>query len=119
MLVNVKYMYSLQFATSAAAPLFEHIAAAVQPTVAGHSTQKARNQDSLQVVEFPDVEGPLEFQYDEEWLGVLQATHYLMSLNRQQAPLPGKRTLLNLSRLVTAKHACPCTHAISPPKGPT
>ena len=44
----------------------------------------------MQVVEFPDVEGPLEFQYDEEWLGVLQATHHLMSLNRQQVPLPGK-----------------------------
>lgn len=43
-----------------------------------------------QVVEFPDVDGPLEFGYDEEWLGVLQATHHLMSLNRQQAPLPGK-----------------------------
>ncbi|KAL3132875.1 hypothetical protein ABBQ38_006795 [Trebouxia sp. C0009 RCD-2024] len=43
----------------------------------------------LQVVEFPDVEGPLEFQYDEEWLGVLQTTHHLMSLNRQQVPLPG------------------------------
>ena len=45
-----------------------------------------------QVVEFPDVEGPLEFGYDEEWLGILQATHHLMSLNRQQAPLPGKST---------------------------
>ena len=44
----------------------------------------------VQVVEFPDVEGPLEFGYDEEWLGILQATHHLMSLNRQQAPLPGK-----------------------------
>lgn len=43
-----------------------------------------------QVVEFPDVDGPLEFGYDEEWLAILQATHHLMSLNRQQAPLPGK-----------------------------
>ncbi|DBA70331.1 TPA: hypothetical protein ACH3X2_011753 [Trebouxia sp. C0005] len=43
----------------------------------------------LQVVEFPDVEGPLEFEYDEEWLGVLQATHHLMSTTRQQTPLPG------------------------------
>ena len=43
-----------------------------------------------QAVEFPDGEGPLEFGYDEEWLGILQATHHLMSLNRQQAPLPGK-----------------------------
>ena len=43
-----------------------------------------------QVVEFPDVEGPLEFGYDEEWVGVLQATHHLMSTSRQQGPLPGK-----------------------------
>lgn len=50
----------------------------------------------MQVVEFPDVEGPLEFQYDEEWLGVLQATHHLMSLNRQQVPLPGKRSFVFL-----------------------
>lgn len=43
-----------------------------------------------QVVEFPDVEGPLQFGYDEEWMGVLQATHHLMSTNRHQTPLPGK-----------------------------
>lgn len=43
-----------------------------------------------QVVEFPNVEGPLEFGYDEEWVGVLQATHHLMSTTRQQTPLPGK-----------------------------
>lgn len=48
----------------------------------------------LQVVEFPDVDGPLQFQYDEEWLGVLQATHHLMSLNRQQVPLPGKHSFV-------------------------
>lgn len=46
----------------------------------------------MQVVEFPDAKGSLEFQYDEEWLGVLQATHHLLSLNRQQVPLPGKHT---------------------------
>ena len=45
---------------------------------------------AVQVVEFPDVEGPLEFSYDEEWLSILQATHNLMSLRRQQSPLPGK-----------------------------
>jgi len=47
-------------------------------------------QSSFQVVEFPDVEGPLEFGYDKEWVGVLQATHHLMSTTRQQTPLPGK-----------------------------
>ncbi len=50
----------------------------------------AINPNCAQVVEFPDVEGPLEFGYDEEWLGVLQTTHHLMSTNRQQTPLPGK-----------------------------
>ena len=44
----------------------------------------------VQAVEFPDVEGPLEFGYDKEWLAILQAIYHLMSLNRQQAPLPGK-----------------------------
>ena len=48
---------------------------------------------TVQVVEFPDVEGPLEFQYDEEWLSVLQATHHLMSLNRRQSPLPGTHSI--------------------------
>ena len=68
--------------------------------------------DCMQVVEFPDVEGPLEFQYDEEWLGVLQATHHLMSLNRQQVPLPGKHSILclfcncqRISRAVTSLQA--------------
>lgn len=59
--------------------------------------------DCMQVVEFPDVEGALEFQYDEEWLGVLQATHHLMSLNRQQAPLPGTVLSSSCFRLATTQ----------------
>ncbi|KAI7845707.1 hypothetical protein COHA_000821 [Chlorella ohadii] len=42
----------------------------------------------LQVIDFPDAEGPLEFEYDPEWLAVLRATHGLMSLQRRAAPLP-------------------------------
>ncbi len=41
-----------------------------------------------QVIDFPDAEGPLEFEYDPEWLAVLRATHGLMSLQRRAAPLP-------------------------------
>ncbi|KAK9809956.1 hypothetical protein WJX72_002497 [[Myrmecia] bisecta] len=47
------------------------------------------NRAFLQVVEFPDADGPLEFAYDEEWLGILRTTHSLTSLTRRQAPLPG------------------------------
>ena len=50
----------------------------------------------VQVVEFPDVEGACEFSYDEEWLGILRATHHLMSLKRQQVALPGKLGLREL-----------------------
>ena len=42
----------------------------------------------LQVIDFPDAEGPLEFSYDEEWLAVLRSTHGLLSLQRRAAPLP-------------------------------
>ena len=72
----------------------------------------------LQVVEFPDVEGPLEFQYDEEWLGVLQTTHHLMSLNRRQAPLPGKHSTpffcvgQCMNMLVSAEHGVAQHHSM-------
>ena len=42
----------------------------------------------VQIIDFPDAEGPLEFEYDPEWLAVLRATHGLMSLQRRAAPLP-------------------------------
>jgi lariat debranching enzyme len=42
----------------------------------------------LQVIDFPDAKGPLEFSYDEEWLAVLRSTHGLLSLQRRAAPLP-------------------------------
>lgn len=43
---------------------------------------------AYQIIDFPDAEGPLEFEYDPEWLAVLRATHGLMSLQRRAAPLP-------------------------------
>ena len=43
---------------------------------------------NLQVIEFPDAEGPLEFSYDPEWLAVLRSTHDLLSLQRNGGRLP-------------------------------
>ncbi len=46
----------------------------------------------LQVVHFPDADGPREFQYDAEWLAVLRATHDATSLAvRPPAPPPAPR----------------------------
>lgn len=44
------------------------------------------------MVSFPEAEGPLQLQYDEEWLAVLRTTHSLMSLQRRAVSLPGART---------------------------
>ena len=41
-----------------------------------------------QVVDFPEADGPLEFEYDAEWLAVLRSTHGLLSLQRRPAALP-------------------------------
>ncbi|KAK9834807.1 hypothetical protein WJX81_000122 [Elliptochloris bilobata] len=43
----------------------------------------------LQVIDFPEAEGPLEFGYDEEWLAVLRGTHSLLSLRPSPSSLPG------------------------------
>ena len=48
----------------------------------------ASSSHALQVIEFPDAEGPLEFSYDPEWLAVLRATHGLLSLQRNGGRLP-------------------------------
>lgn len=42
----------------------------------------------LQIIDFPDAQGPLEFSYDTEWLGVLRATHNLTSLQPRPPPPP-------------------------------
>jgi lariat debranching enzyme len=41
----------------------------------------------LQVVDFPEAQGPRQVEYDAEWLAVLRATHGLTCL-RQRAPPP-------------------------------
>mmetsp|Transcript_4438 Transcript_4438/g.12800 ORF Transcript_4438/g.12800 Transcript_4438/m.12800 type:complete len:740 (-) Transcript_4438:2240-4459(-) len=43
----------------------------------------------LQVVDFPDAQGPKQLCYDEEWLAVLRGTHHLLSLHPRPRPLPG------------------------------
>ncbi|KAL1920001.1 uncharacterized protein VTP21DRAFT_1147 [Calcarisporiella thermophila] len=46
------------------------------------------NRDFLQIVDFPDVEGPHEFAYDEEWLAILRTYHEYLSLERMPKALP-------------------------------
>jgi hypothetical protein len=41
----------------------------------------------LQILELP-VRGPLQLQYDPEWLAILRSTHELMSLQKYAPPLP-------------------------------
>ncbi len=59
----------------------------------------------LQVVEL-DAQGPLQLEYDEEWLAIMRATHHHLTLNRQQGPLPAScdlaGVLLRLNCLPTA-----------------
>ncbi|TPX70246.1 hypothetical protein SpCBS45565_g01870 [Spizellomyces sp. 'palustris'] len=44
--------------------------------------------DFLQVVDIPEVNGPMEFTYDEEWLAIVRATHDLFSLSSEQKKVP-------------------------------
>ena len=48
---------------------------------------------TLQVLDFPEAEGEKAFHFDREWLAILQATHSLLSLHMQPAPLPGAGAL--------------------------
>ena len=52
----------------------------------------------LQVVDFPEAEGPLEFSYDEEWLAVLRATHSLTSVHPRPPPPPPMPPTASTSR---------------------
>ncbi|MEW5305155.1 MAG: hypothetical protein WDW36_007716 [Sanguina aurantia] len=45
-------------------------------------------REFLQVLEL-DASGPLEFEYDEEWLAILRSTSGLTNLGFKHAPLPG------------------------------
>jgi len=40
------------------------------------------------VVDIPNVNGPLEFTYDEEWLSIVKATNDYMTTKKEQDPLP-------------------------------
>lgn len=42
----------------------------------------------LQVVDFPDTKGALEFSYDEEWMGITRAYHSLLPLSRASPQYP-------------------------------
>ena len=42
---------------------------------------------ALQILEL-DVRGPLQLEYDPEWLAILRSTHQLMSLDKFPPPLP-------------------------------
>ena len=42
----------------------------------------------LQVVDFPEANGPLEFSYDAEWLAILKSTHDMTSLQPRPPPPP-------------------------------
>ncbi|CAG8759294.1 5203_t:CDS:2, partial [Cetraspora pellucida] len=45
-------------------------------------------REFLQVLDFPEANGPLELSYDEEWLAITKATHQFFSVTRKQVPLP-------------------------------
>ncbi|KAI9093725.1 lariat debranching enzyme, C-terminal domain-containing protein [Phlyctochytrium arcticum] len=46
------------------------------------------NQDFLQILDLPEVNGPLEFTYDEEWLAIVRATYHLFTLSSDQKQVP-------------------------------
>ncbi|CAI2167439.1 20396_t:CDS:2 [Funneliformis geosporum] len=45
-------------------------------------------RDFLQILDFPEAKGPLEFSYDEEWLAITRATQEFLSLSSNVKPLP-------------------------------
>ncbi|RIB14287.1 Metallo-dependent phosphatase-like protein [Gigaspora rosea] len=45
-------------------------------------------REFLQVLDFPEANGPLELSYDEEWLAITKATHQFFSVTYKQASLP-------------------------------
>ncbi|KAJ3045687.1 lariat debranching enzyme [Rhizophlyctis rosea] len=46
------------------------------------------NKDFLQVIDIPDVDGPVEFFYDEEWLAIVRAAWPYFSTTEEQKKLP-------------------------------
>ncbi|CAG8727210.1 1184_t:CDS:2, partial [Funneliformis caledonium] len=45
-------------------------------------------RDFLQILDFPEANGLLEFSYDEEWLAITRATQEFLSLSSYVNPLP-------------------------------
>ncbi|KAG0233771.1 lariat debranching enzyme [Actinomortierella wolfii] len=46
----------------------------------------------LEIIDFPDVNEPVEFRYDQEWLAIVRTLDQYMSLQHSQPPAPeGKR----------------------------
>ncbi|CAG8499496.1 7428_t:CDS:10 [Scutellospora calospora] len=45
-------------------------------------------REFLQVLDFPEANGPMEFSYDEEWLAITKATDQFFSVTYKQVPLP-------------------------------
>ncbi|KAF9188354.1 lariat debranching enzyme [Haplosporangium sp. Z 11] len=54
---------------------------------------KCLNQrEFLEIMDFPDLTGPVEFKYDEEWLAIVRTLDAYLSLeHRQTPPLQGER----------------------------
>lgn len=40
------------------------------------------------MIDFPDVDGPKQIQYDPEWLSIVKSTHEYFSLQKAQKILP-------------------------------
>ncbi len=57
--------------------------------IAVNSSCKIWGPGRVQVVDFPEAQGPKQLCYDEEWLAVLRGTHHLFSLHTRPRPLPG------------------------------
>ena len=67
----------------------------------------------MQVVDFPEAEGPKELCYDEEWLAVLRSTHHLMKTQPSQPHLPG--TVPPICDIETS-YTCPHLNVHMPPR---
>ncbi|KAK3829388.1 MAG: DBR1-domain-containing protein [Benniella sp.] len=50
------------------------------------------NRQFLEIIDLPDVQGPVEFNYDEEWLSIVRTLDSFLSLEyKQHRPLQGER----------------------------